>query len=239
MAERIDKLLSSTGRWSRKEAKALLKAGRVTAEGRVLRDPAEKREAEGLYVDGAPLLVREHTWVLLNKPAGYLSARRDGRDKVVTDLLPPELRKLFPVGRLDKDSLGLLLLTDDGPLAHRLLSPRHHVEKEYFVRVQGTLSPADQAAFARGLPLEDGEPCLPADLMILSDSTARVTLREGKYHQVKRMLASLGKPVVFLERVRMGNLTLDSGMKRGEFRFLEEGEVEDLRRVSGLPPKEP
>ena len=138
------------------------------------------------------------------------------------------------MGRLDKDTEGLLLLTNEGGLAHELLSPRHHVDKVYYARVDGWLTEEDCRAFAAGMPLDDGLVCLPAGLEILSageESEAHVTLREGKFHQVKRMLAQRGKPVIYLERVRMGNMTLDQGLSRGEFRFLTEEEVESLRNL--------
>jgi len=152
----------------------------------------------------------------------------------MADLLPPELRrqKLFPVGRLDKDTEGLLLLTNEGGLAHELLSPRHHVDKVYYARTAGRLTEEDCRAFAAGMTLDDGLACLPAGLEILSageESEAYVTLREGKFHQVKRMLAQRGKPVVYLERVRMGNLPLDPALEPGTYRYLTEDEVESLR----------
>ena len=155
---------------------------------------------------------------------------------LVLDLLPPELQKqkLFPVGRLDKDTEGLLLLTNQGSLAHDLLSPRHHVDKVYYTRVSGFLTEEGCAAFAAGMTLDDGLICLPAGLEILSageESEARVTLREGKFHQIKRMLAQRGKPVVYLERIAMGNLPLDLALERGKFRFLTAKEVELLQKA--------
>ena len=173
---------------------------------------------------------------MLNKPAGYLSATEDGRGATVLDLLPPELQRqgLFPVGRLDKDTEGLLLLTNEGGLAHALLSPRHHVDKEYYVRVEGRLTEEDCRAFAAGMVLEDGLHCLPAELVILPSepgNEAHITLREGKFHQIKRMLAQRGKPVVYLERIRMGGVRLDPSLPRGAFRFLTETERENLQRI--------
>jgi 16S rRNA pseudouridine516 synthase len=154
----------------------------------------------------------------------------------VLDLLSPELQKqgLFPVGRLDKDTEGLLLLTNEGGLAHDLLSPRHHVDKVYYARVAGRSTEEDCQAFAAGMTLEDGLVCQPAGLEILSageESEVRVTLREGKFHQVKRMLASRGTPVLYLERVKMGNLPLDLSLLRGEYRFLTDEELENLRNL--------
>lgn len=234
--QRLDKVIASTGRWSRREVKALVRQGRVLVDGLPARSAEEKvdPQAAEIAVNGETLVYRRYTWLMLNKPAGYLSATEDGRGATVLDLLPEDLRRqgLFPVGRLDKDTEGLLLLTNEGGLAHELLSPKYHVEKEYYVRVSGRLTEADCRAFAAGMTLDDGLACRPAGLAILmagEESEARVTLREGKFHQVKRMLAFLGKPVLYLERVRMGNLTLDRSLLRGEFRFLTETEVETLR----------
>lgn len=234
--QRLDKIIASTGRWSRREVKALVRQGRVLVDGVPARSAEEKADPETaeIAVNGEALTYRRFTWIMLNKPAGYLSATEDGRGATVLDLLPEELRKqgLFPVGRLDKDTEGLLLLTNEGGLAHELLSPRHHVEKEYRVRVAGRLTEEDCRAFAAGMTLDDGLVCRPAGLEILAageESEARVTLREGKFHQIKRMLAQRGRPVLYLERVRMGNLLLDMSLSRGEFRFLTETEVENLR----------
>lgn len=234
--QRLDKVIASTGKWSRREVKTLVKQGRVLVDGSPAKAPEDKVDPEtaGIVVNGEPLTYRRFTWIMLNKPAGYLSATEDGRGATVLDLLPDELKKqgLFPVGRLDKDTEGLLLLTNEGGLAHDLLSPRHHVEKEYYVRVAGRLTAADRAAFAAGMTLEDGLVCQKAGLEILragEESEAHVILREGKFHQVKRMLAHCGKPVLYLERVRMGNLPLDRSLARGDFRYLTAEELENLR----------
>lgn len=235
--QRLDKIIASTGRWSRREARDLIRQGRVLVDGVPARSAEEKTypEAAEITVGGEPLQYRRYTWVMLNKPAGFLSATEDGRGPTVLDLLPEDLRRqgLFPVGRLDKDTEGLLLLTNEGGLAHDLLSPRRHVDKVYYARTAGRLTEADCGAFAAGIVLGDGLVCLPAGLEILSageESEALVTLREGKFHQVKRMLAYLGKPVLYLERIRMGPLPLDRGLPRGAFRFLTENELEKLRR---------
>ncbi len=231
--QRLDRLLASTGKWSRREVKQLVRQGRVLVDGVPAPSPEAKYDpaAAVLTVDGEDIGWRAVTWLMMNKPAGVLSATEDGREKTVVDLLPAELRRLglFPVGRLDRDTEGLLLLTDDGGLAHRLLSPRRHVDKEYFVRVEGRLTQEDAEAFRRGMVLGDGLRCLPAELDLLGDCEALVTLREGKYHQVKRMLADRGKPVRYLKRLRMGNLTLDPALKSGGFRFLTDTELENLR----------
>ena len=184
--QRLDKIIASAGEFSRREVKDLIRHGRVLVDGVPARSAQEKADPETaeITVNGVSLAYRRFTWVMLNKPAGYLSATEDGRGATVLDLLPPALRKrnLFPVGRLDKDTEGLLLLTNEGGLAHDLLSPRRHVEKEYFVRVTGRLTEEDCRAFAAGMTLEDGLRCRPAGLEILSageESEARVILREG------------------------------------------------------------
>ena len=236
--QRLDKIIASTGKWSRRDVKLLVRQGRVLVDGfpaRSVEDKVNPEQAE-IMVNGECLTYRKYTWIMLNKPAGYLSATEDGRGETVLDLLPQELQRqgLFPVGRLDKDTEGLLLLTNEGGLAHDLLSPRHHVDKEYYVRVSGCLTEEDCRAFEAGIVLGDGTVCQSAGLMILTageESEAHVILREGKFHQVKRMLAHQGKPVQYLERVRMGNLTLDRSLERGEYRFLTPEELSGLRKV--------
>ena len=242
--QRLDKIIASTGRWSRREVKDLVRQGRVTVNGAAARSAEEEADPETaeIAINGEVLTWRAYTWVMLNKPAGYLSATEDGRGATVLDLLPQELQRqnLFPVGRLDKDTEGLLLLTNQGGLAHDLLSPKKHVDKEYFVRVEGCLTAADCDAAKAGLHLDDGLACQPAELKILPEGNsreARITIREGKFHQVKRMMAYLGKPVVYLERVRMGNLTLDPALSRGSWRFLTQEEVQELERTVGEKEK--
>ena len=199
--ERLDKLLANTGRWSRREARELVRQGRVTVDGAAAAAPEEKYEAGACFaVDGEIISGEKRAYVMLHKPAGLLSATEDPRRPTVMELLPEHLRRmgLFPVGRLDKDTEGLLLLTNDGPLAHRLLSPRRHVDKTYFVR-------ADR-------PFE-----------------ALVTIQEGKYHQIKRMVASQYKQVVYLKRLSMGALKLDPALEKGAWRYLTPAECAALR----------
>ena len=215
--QRLDKLMAATGRWSRREAKELIRQGRVLVNGLPARSGEEKAdpEAAAILVDGTDLGYSRFTYVMLNKPAGVLSATEDPRQGTVLDLLAPELRRrgLFPVGRLDKDTEGLLLLTDDGELAHRLLSPKFHVDKVYYARLDRPLGEADRTAFQEGLTLEDGLRCLSADLRLLGDRReALITLREGKFHQVKRMTASRGAHVTYLKRLTMGPLALDPAL---------------------------
>lgn len=243
-AQRLDKIIASTGRWSRREVKDLIRQGRVTVDDVPARSAEEKADPEQavIAVNGELLNWRRYTWVMLNKPAGYLSATEDGRGATVLDLLPQELQRqnLFPVGRLDKDTEGLLLLTNQGGLAHDLLSPKKHVDKEYYVRVDGRLTGADCEAVKAGLRLDDGLVCQPAELVILPEGAGReahITIREGKFHQIKRMMAYLGKPVTYLERVRMGNLTLDSALSRGNWRFLTAEEVNDLEKTGAEAEK--
>lgn len=234
--ERIDKLIASTGRWSRREVKTLVREGRVLADGRVVRSAEEKADGDTvrITVDGEAVLCRRFTYVMLNKPAGLVSATEDPRMETVLDLLPPDYRRrgLFPVGRLDRDTEGLLLLTNDGALAHELLSPKKHVDKVYFVRAAGKLTEADRQAFAAGLTLPDGLVCRSAELEILSsgdESEALITLREGKFHQVKRMCAARGAPVLYLRRIAMGPLKLDETLAPGAWRELGREEEEALR----------
>ena len=212
--ERLDKIIAGTGKYSRREVKELVRQGRVVVDGRLASSPEEKVDADAacLLVDGQSLDCRRYTYLMLHKPAGVLSARVDGRQQTVLDLLPPELRKrdLSPVGRLDKDTEGLLLLTNHGELTHRLLSPRYHVDKVYYARVEGVLTAADTVAFAGGM------------------------VREGKFHQVKRMLAACGKPVTYLKRLSMGPLRLDEALAPGAFRPLTDREIHTLLDICGL-----
>ena len=221
--ERLDKLLAATGRWSRREVKQLVRQGQVLVNGVPSASAEEKYDPDSaaFTVCGQPLTLRRYTYVLLHKPAGVLTATEDRRQPTVLELLPPELRRidLAPVGRLDKDTEGLLLLTNDGELTHRLLSPRYHVDKRYLARVDGDLSPADVSAFAAGMTLP---------------RTCIVTLREGKFHQVKRMLAACGAPVLYLKRLSMGPLTLPDDLPPGAYRLLTDEESSALYRVCAM-----
>lgn len=236
--ERLDKLLAGTGKWSRREVKALVRQGLVRVDGRLAASAEDKLDpaAAIITVAGETISLCRFTYVMLHKPAGVLTATEDRKQPTVLDLLPPELRRigLAPVGRLDKDTEGLLLLTNDGELAHRLLSPKYHVEKRYFARVDGELSAADAEAFARGMTLGDGLECLPAGLQVLPDRVCIVTLREGKFHQVKRMLAARGAPVLYLKRLSMGPLTLDDSLAAGAYRLLRAEEILALYRACDL-----
>ena len=239
--ERLDKILASTGRWSRREVKDLVRQGRVQAGGMPAARPEDKFDPaqDEISVDGQVVDCAPFVYVLMNKPAGLLSATEDRRQRTVLDLLPEHLRRrgLFPVGRLDKDTVGLLLLTDDGPLAHELLSPKKHVDKVYYARCRGTVREGAAEEFARGIHLPDGLLCLPAELTVLSydriqdESEIRLRIREGKFHQVKRMMEAVGCPVFFLKRLSMGPLVLDENLKPGEYRPLTDTEREWLEQL--------
>ena len=236
--ERLDKLLAGTGKWSRREVKALVRQGLVRVDGRLAASAEDKLDpaAAVVTVAGETIALHRFTYVMLHKPAGVLTATEDRKQPTVLDLLPPELRRigLAPVGRLDKDTEGLLLLTNDGELTHRLLSPKYHVDKRYLARVDGELSATDAEAFARGMTLGGGLECLPAGLELLPGHACIVTLREGKFHQVKRMLAARGAPVLYLKRLSMGPLTLDDSLAAGAYRLLRAEEILALYRACGL-----
>ena len=229
---RLDKYLCDLGAAPRSECRKLIRAGRVCVDGVTVTAPETKVEAASAAVtlDGERLAWKKSRYFMLNKPAGIVTATEDKRQKTVRDLLPPELQRLglFPVGRLDRDTRGLLLLTNDGDFAHRVISPKFAVEKRYDARVEGTPDEADIAAFAQGLVLGDGTKCRPARLEITGQGACRVTVTEGKYHQVKRMLASRGKPVTELKRLSIGALFLPEELEEGGVRELAE---EDLCRV--------
>ena len=235
---RLDKLLANLGVATRSECRALVQKGRVTVAGGAVRSPdAEVRKDDTVTVDGQMLDTRLSRHLMLHKPAGVLTAAEDNRQQTVMDLLPKTYAALgcMPVGRLDKDTTGLLLLTTDGELAHRLISPKRHVDKVYEARVEGELTERDAEAFRRGIPLKDFT-ALPAELEILEKNLARVTVQEGKYHQVKRMFSALGKPVIALSRLSFGPLELDAALAPGEYRELSEEETAALYRAAGISP---
>ncbi|MBE6933580.1 MAG: rRNA pseudouridine synthase [Ruminococcaceae bacterium] len=233
--ERLDKFLCDSGVGSRSQVKLVIKAGRVTVDGAVQGDASRKidPQQQEICVDGERLGGKRRLVVMLNKPAGYLTATQDRQDKTVMDLLPEDLRRqgLNPVGRLDKATEGLLLFTNDGDLLHRLISPKKEVPKVYYARHEGTATEADVAVFAAGLTLGDGTVCLPAVLEPLGEGESLITVCEGKYHQVRRMMASRQMTVQYLERRKEGNLELE-GLPRGEIRILTEAEVTELEKSS-------
>ena len=232
--ERIDKFLSNAQIASRSEVKKYIKAGKIRVNGVIIKKPEEKIDPEKDVVEFDDKVVNRKTdiFILLNKPAGVVTATTDRFDKTVMDLLQvPGKEKLFPVGRLDKDTEGLLIITDDGDTAHRLLSPKHHVPKTYYAKIAGIVTQNDCAAFQEGLDIGDEKKTLPARLKVLSvdeqaqTSEIEVTVCEGRFHQVKRMFQAVGKNVVFLKRISMGNLQLGTDLEPGEYRELTKEEI--------------
>ena len=236
---RLDKILSQSGERSRSEAAKLIRAGLVSVDGATVRNPAHKADAaqNAVLLNGRRIEDAPFQYVMLHKPPGIVTAARDRSAPTVMDLLPQAMRTrdVMPVGRLDKDTSGLLLLTSDGTLAHRLLAPKTHVWKEYLATVEGRLTAADAQAFAQGINLGDFQ-TLPAELAIESaaadESRASVRLREGKFHQVKRMFEALGHPVTALHRGAFGPLRLD--IAQGEYRALRPAEMEALYAAAGM-----
>ena len=229
--ERLDKFLCDSGAGTRSQVKPMIKAGRVTVNGVVQKDVGAKIDPQKqvICLDGEQLTGAQRLVVMLNKPAGYITATEDKHDRTVMELLPAELRHLGlnPVGRLDKATEGLLLLTNDGDLLHRLISPKKEVPKIYYAQHEGTATTEDVEAFAAGLTLGDGTVCLSAKLEPIGPGESRVTVCEGKYHQVRRMMASRGMPVTYLERQQEGALVLGD-LPRGALRILTEEEIRVL-----------
>ena len=228
--QRLDKFLSEAGAASRRECKQLVKSGAVSVNGVPARSPEQPvDEHDTVTLHGVPVERRRTVVLMLHKPAGVVSSTDDPRDETVLSLLPEKYRSwgVAPVGRLDKDTEGLLLLTNDGELLHRLISPKYEVEKVYYARHEGSCDKADIEAFATGLSLRDGTLCKPAKLEILGPGESRVTVTEGKYHQVRRMLASRGHPVTYLKREQEGALPLGE-LPPGEWRELSDEEIRSL-----------
>ena len=232
MTERLDKLIASQGKLSRSDVKKMVKSGRVTVDGAAVKSADIKVDADAsvIMVDGKALNYKKHIYIMLNKPQGVISASNDKTQKTVVDLVPPELYRdgLFPAGRLDGDTVGFVLITDDGDFAHRILSPKNHIMKTYHATLKHALADEDIVKFKEGLTLGDGTKCLEAHVRMLPDkeNVAEVIICEGKYHQVKRMFASLGNKVLELRRVKMGELWLDEGLDEGCCRELTAQEVE-------------
>ena len=230
---RLDKFISESGIASRREAAAAAKRSQLLVNGKPVKDVSTHidPERDSVIYFGKEIVYRKYTYVMLNKPEGYVSATEDSKLPVVTELLPKELQKieLFPVGRLDRDTVGLMILTNNGPLAHSLLSPKHHVEKKYRAGFAEPLLAGVEDAFREGVVLGDGYECKSAEILPDEDRRgAVITLTEGKYHQIKRMIASLGNKVVFLERISFADIPLDRTLLRGEWRYLTEEEEKQL-----------
>lgn len=238
---RLDKYLSHAGLGTRKEVKQLLKTGRICVNGEpVKQSNFHVQTTDQITLDGEIVSYEEFVYYMMNKPQEVLSATRDGTQPTVLDLLSDEDYRsdLFPVGRLDKDTVGLLLLTNDGALSHQLLSPKKHVSKEYMAEIVGIMTEKDQMRFLEGIELEGNEICQPARLEILhineehGTSRVKITLVEGKYHQVKRMVAACGKKVQHLQRISMGSLRLDDELAEGDYRRLSSEEIASLKKAN-------
>lgn len=237
MMMRLDKCLGEMGCGTRSELKKKISKGLVMIDGIVVKKPETKvdPEKQEILFEGRKINFAAFEYYMLYKPDGVVSATEDSRDKTVIDLIIDKRRNdLFPVGRLDKDTVGLLLITNDGALSHRLLSPAHHVDKVYEARVQGIVDEDDVNAFAEGIDIGDEKPCLPANLHILDvnlqtgESYIELTIQEGRFHQVKRMFQARGKEVTFLKRTQMGSLRLDENLQPGEYRCLTDEELKEL-----------
>ena len=236
MSYRLDQYLTLAGEGSRSQVKQFLKKGLVQVDG--ITEKQAKRKVLGneqITLNGKPVYYEEHCYLMLHKPAGVVTATEDKKEKTVMDLITLQQKKdLFPVGRLDKDTEGLLLVTNDGELAHRLLSPKKHVDKCYFAKVQGNVTKDDAEKFAEGVNIgteDEPEITMPGKLDIIKSddlSEIRLTIQEGKFHQVKRMFQAVGKEVVYLKRERMGSLVLDDNLAEGEYRMLTEEELKNL-----------
>lgn len=231
--QRLDKYLSEAGVESRRKIKEVIRSGRVTVNGAVFTQPEGKIDETTAVVtlDGKEVRRGSETVVLMmHKPAGCVTAASDAKDKTVMEYLPREYQRLMPIGRLDKETEGLLLFTNDGYLAHRLLSPKRGIEKTYYAEHSGTVTAEDIGIFARGCVLKDGTTCLPAVLECLGEGKSIIRVREGKYHQVRRMMASLGKPVTYLRRIQEGSLSLGD-LPLGMTRILSKQEIYQLESV--------
>lgn len=240
---RLDKFLSETGTLSRSESGRAVRAGKVLVNGRAAKSPSDRvdPERDEIFFGGERVLYRRFTYILLNKPDGYVSATEDGREKTVLELLPEKQRKidLFPCGRLDKHTLGLMLLTNDGQLAHDLLSPRHHVEKLYRFSVKFPLTDEEVARLEQGTVLEDGYETKPSRICLDAErKSGTIMLIEGKYHQIKRMMESVHNQITSLERISFGPLTLDPTLERGAWRYLTEAEEAALQACRKGTPKQ-
>lgn len=237
--ERLDKVLANLGYGTRKEVKALVKEGVIKVDGVVAKDSGMKldpNECE-IEVSGEIVSYKKYIYLMMNKPDGVVSATFDNYDETVIDLLEPEdqVFKPFPVGRLDKDTVGLLLITNDGELNHRLIAPKWHVDKVYYAEIDKAVDGSDIEAFEKGIVLDDGYKCLPAKLEILEanedGSKVKVIIQEGKFHQVKRMFNSREKNVVYLRRIEFGPIKLDESLEEGTYRELSDEELESIKRI--------
>lgn len=237
MLQRLDKLIASQGRFSRREVQELIKNGAVKVNGITVRDRGAKSDDEKdiICVNGEQLDFQRFVYIMLNKPKGVVSATNDKNEKTVIDLVPKKFkgRNLFPAGRLDITTTGFVLVTDDGDFAHRILSPKNHIEKTYEARLAESVTEGQLEAVRNGIGLKDGTKCLPAKVTVLADGekpVVEIKICEGKYHQIKRMFAAAGNGVIELKRTQMGKLTLDPSLKEGECRLLDAHEVQKIEK---------
>lgn len=237
MLQRLDKLIASQGRFSRREVQELIKNGAVKVNGITVRDRGAKSDDEKdiICVNGEQLDFQRFVYIMLNKPKGVVSATNDKNEKTVIDLVPKEFkgRNLFPAGRLDITTTGFVLVTDDGDFAHRILSPKNHIEKTYEARLAESVTEGQLEAVRNGIGLKDGTKCLPTKVTVLADGEkplVEIKICEGKYHQIKRMFAAAGNGVIELKRTQMGRLTLDPSLKEGECRLLDAHEVQKIEK---------
>lgn len=230
--ERIDKIIASQGKYSRSEVKKMLSQGRIKVNEKIVKKAEEKVDIENsiISIDNINLNFKKNLYLVLNKPKGYISATEDRNQKTVLELVPDEYKRkgLFPAGRLDKDTTGMMIITDDGGFAHDILSPKKHIAKTYRVTIDIEITEKMKREFEKGIVLKD-HVCCPAIIRVENENTALITITEGKYHQIKRMFGCFGAKVVELHRIRMGNLDLPSDLKQGECRELTIEEIELLK----------
>ncbi len=236
--ERLDKILASQGTLSRRDVKEIIKKGRVTLNGKVISDSAVKVDlnVDEVKIDGEKVTLKKHIYIMMNKPQGVISASDSDNDETVVDLVPDELfrKGLFPAGRLDKDTTGFVLITDDGDFAHKILSPKNHIFKTYLARLEHELSENDIEALEKGITLQDGTTLKESKVQVVEQSETplvKIMICEGKYHQVKRMFAATGNKVVALHRSKMGELSLDESLKPGECREITPEELLKMQKV--------
>lgn len=229
--DRLDKILASQGAFSRKDVKEIIKSGRIAVNGKTVRDPAVKiSENDTVSLDGTVIGLKKHIYIMLNKPQGIVSASNSKSEKTVVDIVPDSLFRsgLFPAGRLDKDTVGFVLITDDGDFAHRILSPKNHIVKTYEARLSNALTEEQRMMLQNGITLSDGTTCKDSRVRIIEDGStplAEIQICEGKYHQIKRMFAAAGNKVTFLKRTKMGDLDLDAALLPGECREITSDEL--------------
>ena len=235
--ERLDKLIASQGLLSRNDVKTMVKRGEVSVNGAIVKDSSIKVSYEDdIKIKGESLSQTEYVYIMLNKPKGVVSASEDKRDKTVVDILPDELKRknLFPAGRLDKDTEGLLIICNDGELCHNLLSPKKHVEKTYYVCLDKLLSMEAEEQVCTGVYIEKDVKSMPATLERITDDKVHLTIQEGKFHQVKKMFHAVGLEVIYLKRISMGGLKLDESLKEGDFRPLTLDEINYLKGLTNV-----